>query len=1018
MAISSKKGISLRLNLLSLLTAALVGLWWIAPRALAAPQTTGQGGQTASPASQPINVQSPSQTTIPTTGGAPEPRKNFYSGTFPSVTYPDLTKPLLPPAKQFSELVKTLKSGRQLDVDSTRSKLDNYFPDYVATYPFMESQQSELPAPVEEIKAALRSEDPYIQRCGLIAVELLRVDKSKRAEMMLPVLEQSLPDGDAAKRAATLRNRGLAANLIGNSPGSDRRPEVVAALGRAMESGDSDDLVRFYAAQSLIQVEALPDTEPTFLTAQTRDDARVVFAKALARILSETKIINSKYRWGAITVLGTVKTIDEKVVKEIENGMKDPLWVIRDAAVQALGKAATKLRDKEVVGVAVRGLTELIELDAAQTGVQYWEQGYYPNWMYASGILAQLSDLQRNQREVVNLNAFEAAAAKIQVLMKMYQKQYDDCDDGARASHAYYGYLTNSRNMILANTEAMRRQLWVDRIVRSWQFWAVLSSLVLIAAASAFIYKRPLTLLAIRQVFRESLFARLVELVTNGKLKLGDVTMPRVFGAIVYQPRVLDAWVARHLDSARDQFAALPTVEKRRNHIPCSVMLDRNEVPALTPEKLRATFGDRKRCLLITGEGGAGKTSLACLVAGWAIAADRDQRIAAHPMLPILLDRDLDQAEGDSPFLEAIRQRLRGLIGLESVPDDELVVNLLRRGRLLVIVDHLSEMSEATRALIRPGHADFPASALVVTSRIEESLEGVARTVLRPMRLRKNRLGSFVEAYLKGSGNREQFNDTEFFGVLSGLATMVGDRDVTALLAILYADQAVSEKNQAVTGALAGNIPDLFLNYLRELASSARDDDDEVRRVLCDAKAVAWECLKASFRPAAIGRNHAISAIKDADLQKRKRDYEEKRPASERRRGDASAPESVIQPISDEVAEVRLRQLEGHLGIIETVRPDGEVLRMVLDPLAEYLAGLAVVEKNGNNQLAWRNFVKRLDDLQCDFAAVQGFLLAVRDCARARATELTLPEWVRIRLDPVTTERPSASLINAEQHAA
>ena len=39
-----------------------------------------------------------------------------------------------------------------------------------------------------------------------------------------------------------------------------------------------------------------------------------------------------------------------------------------------------------------------------------------------------------------------------------------------------------------------------------------------------------------------------------------------------------------------------------------------------------------------------------------------------------------------------------------------------------MIVDHLSELGEATRDAVRPGRADFPANALVVTSRYREKL--------------------------------------------------------------------------------------------------------------------------------------------------------------------------------------------------------------------------------------------------------------------------------------------------------
>jgi hypothetical protein len=49
-----------------------------------------------------------------------------------------------------------------------------------------------------------------------------------------------------------------------------------------------------------------------------------------------------------------------------------------------------------------------------------------------------------------------------------------------------------------------------------------------------------------------------------------------------------------------------------------------------------------------------------------------------------------------------------------------------------VIITDLSELSQSTQSSIRPSSADFPANALVVTSRVEEVLAGVGKTVIHP----------------------------------------------------------------------------------------------------------------------------------------------------------------------------------------------------------------------------------------------------------------------------------------------
>jgi hypothetical protein len=102
----------------------------------------------------------------------------------------------------------------------------------------------------------------------------------------------------------------------------------------------------------------------------------------------------------------------------------------------------------------------------------------------------------------------------------------------------------------------------------------------------------------------------------------------------------------------------------------------------------------------------------------------------------VLLEQDLEDkvGEGHRPFLDAIRGELRALVNAEDPVPEELLLQLLRRRRVLVILDHFSQMPEATRKEIRPGHPEFPVNALVVTSRLEEQLDGVPKTTIRPLR--------------------------------------------------------------------------------------------------------------------------------------------------------------------------------------------------------------------------------------------------------------------------------------------
>jgi HEAT repeat protein len=423
----------------------------------------------------------------------------------------------------------------------------------------------------------------------------------------------------------------------------------------------------------------------------------------------------------------------------------------------------------------------------------------------------------------------------------------------------------------------------------------------------------------------------------------------------------------------REEFQEKDTVRDRKVYIPIPVVLKDGEteegktLPQLTGKELRSTFKKQRNCLLIWGEGGAGKTSLACQIAKWAILEDETERLCDHYMLPVLIEEELDfEAAGQQPFMAAIRGQLQDLTNEPNSISEELLERLLRQRRILVIVDHLSEMSEATRKAIRPELPNFCVNALVITSRTEETLGKVIKTTLKPLRIEGNRLSSFMEAYLTQRGKRDLFTDAEFFAACSRLSLMVGQRHITVLLAKLYAEQLIGVKDgtsttvgaQGLAPLLPNNIPDLMLSYLNELNQDVTGDKFDDRTVQQDAKAIAWECLKQTYRPATAKREEALAVLGGDD------------------------------------AEARLKYLENRLRLIQTIGPAQDQIRFALDPLAEYLAALQLLEHYGKNQGQWRKFLSQTDAIPGAPTVIQGFLLAVRDCCLAKSAEAKVPDFV------------------------
>src|SRR5580704_17043372 len=96
--------------------------------------------------------------------------------------------------------------------------------------------------------------------------------------------------------------------------------------------------------------------------------------------------------------------------------------------------------------------------------------------------------------------------------------------------------------------------------------------------------------------------------------------------------------------------------------------------------------------------------------------------------------------------------------------------------------------------------------------------------------------------------------------------------------------------------------------------------------IVAAAKTISWEFLRKTLRP-------ALAKLEDV-----------KRALG----GDPSASEQI-------------KYLEDRLRLVETVGAGRDWLKMTLDPLAEYLAGLCLVDLYGDDHLAWQGFFDKVD---------------------------------------------------------
>ena len=729
------------------------------------------------------------------------------------------------------------------------------------------------------------------------------------AQTAVPQLVPLLQDSDANVRSS-------AASAFGKIGAEAKTavPHLVPLLK------DSDGNVRDSAASALGRIgaeakTALPQLVPLLKDsdANVRGNAAYVLGKigaeaktAVPHLVPLLKDSDANVRSNAASALGRIGAEAQTAVPHLVPLLKDSDANVRGNAASALGKIGAEAK------TALPQLVRLLKDSDANVRT------------YAADALVSIALSLQEKAKTLTSPELDGAVSNLESALKILAEPQADFSQPTIANLRVYINVLKAEH---------REGRFIKSIIKNPYIWGTGIYLFLLFGTFAI---RPLWLLKIYEILKPIGF----------KIPFLDTDISLGFLIFIkYHPRVLNAWVAAHIQATRSEFQKRETVRDRQVLVPVPVSLDNKTIATLKGKDLQPTFAQKRGCLLIWEEGGAGKTSLACLIAKWAMSDNPEERICHHRMLPVLIESELNMkvAESKQPFLEAIRGQLQDLTDTAEPISEELLEQLLKQRRILVIVDHFSEMSEQTQTAIRPEMPDFPVNALLVTSRLEEPLGRVTKSAIKPLRIAGNRLSSFMESYLSQRQKRDLFSDTEFFNACIQLSTIAGDRNITILLAKLYADQLIAKKEGTTDGNLPENIAELMLHYLNQLNHSVPGDKFSDSAVHKDAKIIAWECLKQTYRPAPANRQNVIDALGEKN------------------------------------AESRLKYLEDKLRIIQTKGVAHDQIHFGLDPVAEYLAALHLLDINNKDESKWQEFLN-VADSQNSPEAIKGFLLAVKDC--------------------------------------
>lgn len=700
--------------------------------------------------------------------------------------------------------------------------------------------------------------------------------------------------------------RGSAALALGRTGASAEAavPALIEVLKR-----DQSPVVRLEAALGLGQEGAAAKAAvPALIDVLKKDDSPAV----------RTQAANSLGSLGALAKGAVPALIDVVSNREV-------VFTVRSSVANALGNMGPDAED------AVPALIQVSKED--DTSVRF-------------SAVASLVAISRGLYHVRRTKMLSA-------LREAYESLKDDPDH----------YLHNQVRELKLTIDDFDSLWWVGLVGKTWRWIQDNQGVTEIIAAYLFLFVFWLFVFSVRPLWFLPLSTFFGQYETKIKLLIVEFDLPLRHLLLVslfhYRKRVLDSWVRQHLETAKENFAKKQTVRRRKTYVQTRVMINEQTFDSLSPAQLQRGFNKLKSTLLISGEGGAGKTSLACQMAAWSMTDEPEKRLCKnHAMLPVLIECNLEpQTDGKNAFTEAIRGQLRELIGMPNAIPEEILLQLLRKRRVLVIVDSLSELDDATRLTVRPAQPDFPVAALIVTSRADDDLRGVTKTIIKPLKLKSDRLSSFMDRYLEQRGSRESFTDEEYFESCRNLSQIIRNRDITAMIAKMYVELMIASKGEPSELDSPRNLPDLMLGYVNNINESEKANKKNIAVVLPAAKAAAWECLRKSFRPADATRNDVLSALKrEAD------------------------PEALVV------------YLEKRMQLIQTAGAGKDKVRFSLDPLAEYLSSLYLIEHHARRTPHWSGILDQMKAQPGAPDSIRGFLLALLDCCRYHGREYGVPE--------------------------
>jgi hypothetical protein len=302
--------------------------------------------------------------------------------------------------------------------------------------------------------------------------------------------------------------------------------------------------------------------------------------------------------------------------------------------------------------------------------------------------------------------------------------------------------------------------------------------------------------------------------------------------------RVLEAWtrLLRVRTESRFEYRAGQTADGHFLDLP--VKVDGAVHESCPFNLLFRSLTEPGGCVAIVGDAGTGKSTLARQIARRACVQDaRDPR---DIFLPVWIDTPIRNARSD--LLEAVRGQLDLGPTDRATPSAALLQALLARGRVVPVVDGVSEWNVMDRQALFQALDQLGNPSVLITARDVASLPDRRSVLVETPRLAGPELARFVAGWpgLGESGTAE----TEVLEACGYWTELTAGRAMPADIVRVFAEYR-SMEGEAPTGkSRPENVLELVHAYVRQRNREIDEVPLPAESVLQAAGQLAWFCVQ------------------------------------------------------------------------------------------------------------------------------------------------------------------------------